>query len=100
MRTFNNANHRGNACIATKRNVVLYFTDALSASALAVMDRAIEQGTGALSIVTRAEVLAWPQHTAQSVQEAIADMPCFEQLHVDAAVADQAARIRRECSLK
>jgi toxin FitB len=27
-------------------------------------------------------------------------MACFEQLHVDVAVADEAARIRRECNLK
>jgi predicted nucleic acid-binding protein len=80
--------------------VILYFNDALSAAALAVIDQAIEEGTGAISVVTRAEVLAWPQHTAQSLQEAITGMASFEQLNVDAAVADEAARIRRECNLK
>jgi hypothetical protein len=38
--------------------VILYFNDALSAKALGVMEQAIEQGTGAISVVTRAEVLA------------------------------------------
>ena len=38
--------------------VILYFNDALSASALAAMEQAIEQATGAISVVTRAEVLA------------------------------------------
>ena len=80
--------------------VILYFNDALSASALAVMEQAIEQDTGAISVVTRAEVLAWPQHTAQSLQEAIVGMASFAQLSVDAATADEAARIRRECHLK
>ena len=80
--------------------VILYFNDALSASALAVMELAIEQGTGAISVVTRADVLAWPQHTAQSLQEAIVGMASFAQLSVDAATADEAARIRRECHLK
>jgi predicted nucleic acid-binding protein len=80
--------------------VILYFNDALSAQALAVMEQAIEQGTGAMSVITRAEVLAWPQHTAQSLQEAIAGMASFEQLSVDSATADEAARIRRECNLK
>ena len=79
--------------------VILYFNDALSASALAVMEQAIEQDTGAISVVTRAEVLAWPQHTAQSLQEAIVGMASFAQLSVDAATADEAARIRRECHL-
>ena len=38
--------------------VILYFNDALSSDALAMMEQAIEQGTGAISVVTRAEVLA------------------------------------------
>lgn len=80
--------------------VILYFKDALSAQALAVMNQAIEEGTGAISVVTRAEVLAWPQHTAQSLEEAITGMASFVQLAVDVAIADEAARIRREYNLK
>lgn len=80
--------------------VILYFNDALTSEALAMMEQAIEQGTGAISVVTRAEVLAWPQHTAKSLQEAVAGMASFTQLGVDAATADEAARIRRECNLK
>jgi predicted nucleic acid-binding protein len=80
--------------------VILYFNDALSSDALAMMEQTIEQGTGAISVVTRAEVLAWPQHTAKSLQEAVVGMASFTQLGVDAATADEAARIRRECNLK
>jgi predicted nucleic acid-binding protein len=80
--------------------VILYFNDALSAESFEVMKKAIEEGTGAISVISRAEVLAWPSHTAQSIQEAIAGMGGFEQLAVDAAVADEAARIRREHNLK
>ncbi len=57
--------------------VILYFNDALSADSLALISQAIEQGTGAISVVTRAEVLAWPSHTAQSIQAAIAGMAGF-----------------------
>jgi predicted nucleic acid-binding protein len=80
--------------------VILYFNDALTSDALAMMEQTIEQGTGAISVVTRAEVLAWPQHTAKSLQEAVVGMASFTQLGVDAATADEAARIRRECNLK
>jgi hypothetical protein len=38
--------------------VIIYFNHALSAQALAVMEQAIAQGTGAMSVITRAEVLA------------------------------------------
>ena len=58
--------------------VILYFNDALSSDALAMMEQATDQGTGAISVVTRAEVLAWPQHTAKSLQEAIVGMASFD----------------------
>jgi predicted nucleic acid-binding protein len=80
--------------------VILYFNDALSEQSLAVMTQAIQTGSGAISVITRAEVLAWPSHTAQSIQEAVAGMTGFAQLGVDTLVADEAARIRRECNLK
>ncbi len=80
--------------------VILYFNDALSNESLGVMQQAIEQGTGAISVVTRAEVLAWPSHSAQSIQDAIGGMASFEQLGVDTGIADEAARIRREFNLK
>lgn len=55
--------------------VILYFNDALSAPALAVMDQAIEEGTGAISVITRAEVLAWPLHTTQSCKRRLQGWP-------------------------
>ena len=80
--------------------VILYFNDALSAESFALMKQAIDNETGAISVITRAEVLAWPSHTAQSLQEAIVGMASFVQLAVDVGVADEAARIRRESNLK
>jgi predicted nucleic acid-binding protein len=80
--------------------VILYFNDALSAESFAMMKQAIDDETGAISVVTRAEVLAWPSHTAQSLQEATVGMAGFAQLSVDVAVADEAARIRRQTNLK
>jgi predicted nucleic acid-binding protein len=80
--------------------VILYFNDALSAESFALMKRAIDDETGAISVVTRAEVLAWPSHTAQSLQEATVGMAGFAQLSVDVAVANEAARIRRQTNLK
>ena len=80
--------------------VILYFNDALTPSSFDAIKLAINQGSGAISVVTRAEVLAWPSHTEKSISEAIAGMAAFEQLAVDAMIADEAARIRRECNLK
>ncbi len=80
--------------------IILYFNDALPDSGVALLRQAIETGAGAISVITRAEVLAWPAHTAQTIQAALAGMSGFAQLGVDAQIADEAARIRRECNLK
>jgi predicted nucleic acid-binding protein len=80
--------------------VILYFNDALPHESIALMQQAIVAGTGAISVITRAEVLAWPSHTPVSIAAALSGMGGFEQLEVTAQVADEAARIRRECNLK
>jgi toxin FitB len=80
--------------------VILYFNDALAHESVALMQQAIVAGTGAISVITRAEVLAWPSHTPASIEAALSGMGGFEQVEVTAQVADEAARIRRECSLK
>ena len=80
--------------------IILYFNDALSAESFFLIKQAIDDRTGAISVITRAEVLAWPSHTAQSIELASAGMLGFEQIDVDPAIADEAARIRRECNLK
>ena len=80
--------------------LILYFNDALSIESIAVIRQGIENAIGAISVVTRAEVLAWPSHTEQSVDAAILSLASFEHLGVDTSVADEAARIRRECNLK
>lgn len=80
--------------------IILYFNDALSTESFFLIKQAIDDRTGAISVITRAEVLAWPSHTAQSIELASAGMLGFEQIDVDPAIADEAARIRRECNLK
>lgn len=80
--------------------VILYFNDALSPESFDRMKRAIDDASAAISVITRAEVLAWPSHTAQSIALAVLGMASFEQLGIDVAEADEAARIRREHNLK
>lgn len=80
--------------------LILYFNDAVSTESLSLIKQAIEEGTAALSVITRAEVLAWPSHTPASIEAALAGMVGFEQLGVDAATADEAARIRRAHNIK
>lgn len=80
--------------------VILYFNDALSPESFDSMKRAIDDASAAISVITRAEVLAWPSHTAKSIELAMIGMASFEQLGVDVAEADEAARIRRDHNLK
>jgi hypothetical protein len=51
--------------------VILYFNDALPHESIALMQQAIVAGTGAISVITRAEVLAWPSHTPTSIEAAM-----------------------------
>jgi predicted nucleic acid-binding protein len=80
--------------------IILYFNNAVSTESFSLIKQAIDEGTGAISVITRAEVLAWPSHTARSIELASAGMLGFEQINVDSNIADEAARIRRECNLK
>lgn len=80
--------------------VILYFNDAVTDPSFALIKQAISQGSAAISVVTRAEVLAWPSHTPQSLEAAKAGLAVFEQMDVNAAVADEAARIRRAYHVK
>ena len=80
--------------------IILYFNNAVSTESFSLIKQAIEERAGAISVITRAEVLAWPSHTAQSIELASAGMLGFEQIDVDSIIADEAARIRRECNLK
>lgn len=64
------------------------------------MRDAIAAGVACISVVTRAEVLAWPAHTPVSLQNALAGMSGFEQIPVNIVIADEAARIRRKYGLK
>ena len=48
--------------------LILYFNDAVSTESLSLIKQAIEEGTAALSVITRAEVLAWPSHTRASIE--------------------------------
>lgn len=40
--------------------LILYFNDAVSIDFITLITQAVEEGTAALSVITRAEVLAWP----------------------------------------
>ena len=60
--------------------IILYFNDALTDESFSLIKQAIDDGTGAISVITRAEVLAWPSHTAQSIELASAGMLGFERV--------------------
>lgn len=80
--------------------LILYFNDAVSIDFITLITQAVEEGTAALSVITRAEVLAWPSHTVESIQTALEGMASFELFDVNAATADEAARIRRQHNIK
>jgi predicted nucleic acid-binding protein len=60
----------------------------------------LQVGKALISAIVRAEVLAWGNHTAGSLDAAAALLDICQLLPVTLEVADEAARIRRETGLK
>ncbi len=62
--------------------------------------RALHSRRLVVSAVVRAEILAWPSHSAMSLATALALLDACQLVTVNAVVADEGARIRRETGLK
>ncbi|MDP2680134.1 MAG: type II toxin-antitoxin system VapC family toxin [Rhodoferax sp.] len=73
--------------------LILFLNDALPAESM-------QAGQALISAIVRAEVLAWPGHTAVSLASATSLLDVCKLVPVDGPVADEAARIRRETGLK
>ena len=80
--------------------LILYLGDVLDAATSTLLETAIENKTAAISVITRAETLAWSKHTVTSLALATAFVDSFENIQVDKPIADEAARIRREQNVK
>jgi predicted nucleic acid-binding protein len=80
--------------------LILFLNDALPAQAIELLDNCLRCGQAVVSAIVRAEVLAWPSHTVESLVAATALLDACQLTPVDTAQADVAARIRRETGLK
>jgi predicted nucleic acid-binding protein len=80
--------------------LILFLNAALTEQPTALLTRALEESAAVISAVTRAEVLAWPSHTPNSLNNATALLDAFQLVAVDRVIADEAARIRREHGVK
>lgn len=80
--------------------LILFLNDALAPVHVQTLSDALDAGQAQISAVVRAEVLAWSGHTALSLSVADELLDAFHLVSVDAAVANEAARIRREHGLK
>ena len=80
--------------------LILFLNDALPSETVELLGHCLQSGRALISAVVRAEVLAWPSHSAESLGAAIALLDACQLVAVTAAVADAGARIRRETGLK
>lgn len=80
--------------------LILFLNDALAPLHVQALSDALDAGRGQISAVVRAEVLAWSGHTSLSLMVADEFLEAFQLVPVDAAVANGAARVRREHGLK
>jgi predicted nucleic acid-binding protein len=80
--------------------LILFLNDALPSATLTLLDDYLHAQKIFISAIVRAEVLAWSGHSAMSLAAALALLDACQLVPVNAMVADEAARIRRETGLK
>jgi predicted nucleic acid-binding protein len=80
--------------------LILFLNDALPNDALELLDHCLHSRQLHISAMARAEVLAWPGHLAASLATALSLLDACQLVTVNAVVADEGARIRRETGLK
>jgi predicted nucleic acid-binding protein len=80
--------------------LILFLNDALPAEALKLLDNCLQARRIAISAIVRAEVLAWPGHSQMSLAAALDLLDACQLVAVNAGIADEGARIRRETGLK
>jgi predicted nucleic acid-binding protein len=91
---------QGQALVFDSSTLILFLNDALPEDAAEVLNESVQAGLASISAIVRAEVLAWGEHTAASLTAAPALLDVCHLVPVSAAIADEAARIRRETGLK
>ena len=89
-----------NAMVFDSSALILFLNDALPAAALELLDQGLHAQQILISAIVRAEVLAWPGHTVTSLTAALALLEACQLIVVNAGIADEGARIRREFGLK
>lgn len=80
--------------------LILFLNDALPIETVDLLNRHLPTGRVLISAIVRAEILAWHGHSASSLDAARVLLDVCELVPVNATVADEGARIRRETGLK
>lgn len=80
--------------------LILFLNDALPVETVELLDQCLHDRQIYISAIVRAEILAWPSQTAMSLAAALALLDACQLVAVNAVVADEGARIRRETGLK
>ena len=80
--------------------LILFLNDALPLETVNMLDEGLRSGQVVVSAIVRAEVLAWHGHLMESLDAARLLLDVCELVPVNATIADEGARIRRETGLK
>jgi len=89
-----------NAVVFDSSALILFLNDALPPETLELLEKCLHSGRILISAIVRAEVLAWHGHTAMSLTTALALLDVCQLVPVNAVVADEGARVRRETGMK
>ena len=88
------------AAVFDSSALILFLNDALPTETLELLEHCLHSRQLLISAIARAEVLAWSGHSAVSLATALSLLDACQLVTVNAVVADEGARIRRETGLK
>jgi predicted nucleic acid-binding protein len=100
MATVKAASAAGQPLLFDSNIVIFYLRDELDVVTIQLLESALDNNFAAISVVTRAEVLAWSNHTNDSLRLAEALLAAFINIPVDGQIADVAAQLRRNINIK
>jgi predicted nucleic acid-binding protein len=100
MATMTAASVAGQQLLFDSNIVIFYLRDELDVATTELLESALDNNFAAISVVTRAEVLAWSNHTSESLTLAEELLAAFLNIPVDEKIANGAAQIRRSVNIK
>jgi predicted nucleic acid-binding protein len=91
--------YAGRCCVLDTNVLIYHLHDALSEETKSLLSAAFEDGA-IVSVITRIELLCWPQHTAESLAATLRLLDALTEHPLAGAVVERTITLRQQTKLK